>query len=1188
MDVSQAAVGREAEQNVLEPAADMNVSQEAVVGETEQKADDDDFSSAETVLSNRTIQPEDEAWPYGEHWQSDVIELPDGTRTVEAALGEGESDTEGFLAEDAKEEEPCLPPHFVDFFAGCNSPMARAMMWCGWSASIFEKHPNGCNCDLRTICGGCTCGMSKDLTFDEVRLEAIGQLKRSQASWSAMDCRTLTRAREKPIPGHPKPPKQLRGTTDLWGKELAESGTLSYDERNLLREHNDLLRFNFQILEVVEEMNLDSLVHVHVQENPSRSLEWLFPEMKLPGLEVEGEATPTEMEHPWCDTVYRACEWGGIRMKEQRLRSTSHHLPGAFAVISVSDSCAHAHASDEWVPYEDPTQPVASSRRWIYPTALEREYPARMVWQAAVALSWDAVVHLGYRMKIPRSPALEPMKEGDHTLYLQLPPAVVSWLSMPRIGMQLMLSPPAFEGHLPPVVSAALLTATPPGAIYCGQNLKRKFTCPRKYENPFEKKPGYTGEESTLWYIQWWMSLEEHEQVQMAADMVGKVLITEVAPLQPSHVYFLSSMVAHFIHTGKLKTTARMPMIPLDVLVPKVRVMFDDEEASDRKRQGWFRYVTRERVGWTKPVVSCSPAAKTMPDKKGPAKRALQLAVTVAMMQMGQSLPHAVVGVHSQESFNKFVYKIVPQECIPGLRVPMIEDLLNSEPCNLWARFLAEGNSDEFGAAQVTASLGQQPGVLNSKRALAPMLTTGMGKHATFLWGQQLCAEAHLPFDTTPATPDMRFLAEWAVATRGVAREQRSKFKGILQELARRTAPLHTHMKRQATANRVKLIDIHVGFVLAVMFIIGWKDHELPSRLLMGHAVVGPIPATGVFESKTTDEQVMTVAELVSKSHRADVIAAFQQKPVSEHRQFIVDSCVKEAERGWASGFLTESEVDLMFPDGWCPTPAFVHEQSCGKLRRIDDAKAGGGNSTTTYAEQIRMTTAMQPAVYARLAMSIADSQSTDFLDDELQHGNEDQPDAYRGLPVAQKNLCCNIVMLRGADMAVMFQVVYALLFGFKSSVMHYLSWAEFQQAFARRLLVLMWSIYVDSNVVDFKSNRGSAQEFGRFAFGLLGTPFAELKSKSMTAANDHLGVVTDLSKAVSKRVISFWPRQSLCDKVLGMISEFRATNILTPAMSSKFRGIVQFTALPMAYRVGRAGLGLSNSVSTPIDPLGS
>ena len=58
------------------------------------------------------------------------------------------------------------------------------------------------------------------------------------------------------------------------------------------------------------------------------------------------------------------------------------------------------------------------------------------------------------------------------------------------------------------------------------------------------------------------------------------------------------------------------------------------------------------------------------------------------------------------------------------------------------------------------------------------------------------------------------------------------------------------------------------------------------------------------------------------------------------------------------------------------------------------------------------------------------------------------------------------------------FQIVYALLFGYRASVIHYLTWAEFQQAFARRLLVLMWNIYVDdSNVVDFKSNKrvGSA-----------------------------------------------------------------------------------------------------------------
>ena len=72
----------------------------------------------------------------------------------------------------------------------------------------------------------------------------------------------------------------------------------------------------------------------------------------------------------------------------------------------------------------------------------------------------------------------------------------------------------------------------------------------------------------------------------------------------------------------------------------------------------------------------------------------------------------------------------------------------------------------------------------------------------------------------------------------------------------------------------------------------------------------------------------------------------------------------------------------------------------------------------------------------------------------------------------------------------------YALLFGFKSSVMQDLCWAEFQQASVRRLLVLMWNMYVDdSNVVDFKSHKESALRFGKFTFGLLGASFAEKRT---------------------------------------------------------------------------------------------
>ena len=41
----------------------------------------------------------------------------------------------------AETDDECLLPQFVDIFAGKNRPMSRAMDWCGWTTSSFEKFP---------------------------------------------------------------------------------------------------------------------------------------------------------------------------------------------------------------------------------------------------------------------------------------------------------------------------------------------------------------------------------------------------------------------------------------------------------------------------------------------------------------------------------------------------------------------------------------------------------------------------------------------------------------------------------------------------------------------------------------------------------------------------------------------------------------------------------------------------------------------------------------------------------------------------------------------------------------------------------------------------------------------------------------------------------------------------------------
>ena len=397
----------------------------------------------------------------------------------------------------------------------------------------------------------------------------------------------------------------------------------------------------------------------------------------------------------------------------------------------------------------------------------------------------------------------------------------------------------------------------------------------------------------------------------------------------------------------------------------------------------------------------------------GPAKALLKLAVTATLLQTGGTLPVAVSVTHSQETFNQYVYKVVPGECTPGLRVPFVEDLLNSNPCRLWADFKQSGDALDFSAPRVTASLGIQPGVLNSKRALEPLMCTGLGKDQVFRWGREHCAMAQLPFDDTPCTQDMMFAAHWTVQSQGRARDLRSTFEGVLSELARRLEPLHDHLKRSAVAHREKLLDIHVAFVVCIMYLIQWPHHELPSLLLQGHKVVGHMEATGVFQECDSGDPVLSIAELTDVAHRSRVINDFKTKPLSKHAQFILDSCQKEHDKGWASGFLTEAEVDARFPNGWCPTPSFVHEQACGKLRRIDDAKAGGSNAATSFSEKVSMGTAMQPAVFSRLVARVADQLEIGLGEDSLEHGNEDQPDAYRGLPVVLEHLACNIVMFK-------------------------------------------------------------------------------------------------------------------------------------------------------------------------------
>ena len=111
----------------------------------------------------------------------------------------------------------------------------------------------------------------------------------------------------------------------------------------------------------------------------------------------------------------------------------------------------------------------------------------------------------------------------------------------------------------------------------------------------------------------------------------------------------------------------------------------------------------------------------------------------------GASLPRGVPLMHTYEDFNRCVIKVAPEGSMQGFQIPYIGSFSNMEPCTLWGKFLLRGGEKyAFPGPQARACIGQQPGAPSSKKAMQPLLATGLGKRDSIqVWhpnGQLLLA----------------------------------------------------------------------------------------------------------------------------------------------------------------------------------------------------------------------------------------------------------------------------------------------------------------------------------------------------------------------------------------------------------------------------------------------------------------
>ena len=111
-------------------------------------------------------------------------------------------------AERADAEEKPKIPTFLDLMSGPNYPLGRALSWCGWE---------GRSCDIVASC-------EHDLRKEKLHTELMEEVVSTDLMFIGPDCQTLSGMREKPIFGHPSPPKPLRNLATSWNGRRARLG----------------------------------------------------------------------------------------------------------------------------------------------------------------------------------------------------------------------------------------------------------------------------------------------------------------------------------------------------------------------------------------------------------------------------------------------------------------------------------------------------------------------------------------------------------------------------------------------------------------------------------------------------------------------------------------------------------------------------------------------------------------------------------------------------------------------------------------------------------------------------------------------------------------------------------------------------------------------------------------------------
>ena len=256
--------------------------------------------------------------------------------------------------------------------------------------------------------------------------------------------------------------------------------------------------------------------------------------------------------------------------------------------------------------------------------------------------------------------------------------------------------------------------------------------------------------------------------------------------------------------------------------------------------------------------------------------------------------------------------------------------------------------------------------------------------------------------------------------------------------------------------------------IALITVLLRWPDRRLAMEYVTGHRIVGHIESSGIFRAQ--DGREISQEELHSGFMGLEAInfvdATMSRQPRKDSAD-IEELMAAETKKGYQGEPVAKAEMDRRYgPGGWSPMPLFINEEPGGKKRLIANAKGGGHNSWTPEEETLFGIAVGFAADATHMAIDWCTKMhlphgATDWPTSEILAalpdwtecglGCDDMTDAFRQSPAEHQGI--NVVAFFAPSKATwLFAEVYGLVYGMKSSVLHFNRFPALVAATARRV----------------------------------------------------------------------------------------------------------------------------------------